>query len=261
MTSTPYAPPVDRLLKLGDQGRDYRVMGLTEEHVPELLRMAADRALSGPGTPSAQRYARWHAWNALGQLGDSRAVEPLLAVLTEEWESDDVFETIPAVLGQIGAAALPDLRAMLADPAAEGDLRIAAANAVSEVGHSHPDARGEAVEALTWQLRSWAEQSEFLNGFLIGYLADFKAVEAAPLIQEAFEAGAVDELVRGDWEDVQIELGLLENRITEPREPEWGAGEGPAASPASRASAKAKAKEKSRRKAARESRKRNRKRK
>jgi HEAT repeat protein len=261
MTNAPYAPPVDRLLRLGDQGRDYRVMGLTEEHVPELLRMAADRTLGGPGTPSAQRYARWHAWNALGQLGDPRAVEPLLAVLVEEYEDDEVFDVLPAVLGQIGAAALPDLRALLADPSADGDLRIAAANAVSEAGHAHPDARDEAVEALTWQLRSWAEQSEFLNGFLIGYLADFKAVEAAPLMREAFEAGAVDELVRGDWEDVQIELGMLEGRITEPRQPEWGAGDGPAASPASRASARAKAKEKSRRKAARASRKRNRKRK
>ena len=259
--SAPYSPPVDRLLKLGDQGRDYRVMGLTEEHVPELLRMAADRALGGPGTPAAQRHVRWHAWMALGQIADTRGAEPLVALLTEEYQDDLAFESLPRVLGQIGPVALPDLRAVLADPAADGDLRIAAANAVAEVGHAHPDARDEAVEALTWQLRSWAEQSEFLNGFLIGYLADFKAVAAAPLMQAAFEAGAVDELVRGDWEDVQIELGLLEERITEPREPEWGEDEGPGPRIASPASAKARAKEKNRRKAARASRKRNRKKK
>ena len=261
MTTAPYAPPVDRLLKLGDQGRDYRVLGLTEEHVPELLRMAADRALSRPGTPPAQRYARVHAWNALGQLADPRAAEPLAALLAEEYRDDVAFETLPAVLGQIGAVALPELRALLADPSADGDLRIAAADAIAEVGHAHPDARGEVVEALAWQLRSYAEQSEFLNGFLIGHLADLQAVEAAPVMQAAFEAGAVDELVRGDWEDVQVQLGLLEQRITESAEPEWSAEEGPGARPASPASAKAKAKEKNRRKAARASRKRNRKRK
>lgn len=261
MTNAPYAPPVDRLLRLGDQGRDYRVLGLAEEHVPELLRMAADRALGGPGTPPAQRYARWHAWNALGDLADPRAAEPLLALLVEEYRDDVAFETLPGVLGRIGAVALPDLRALLADPAADGDLRIAAADAIAEVGHAHPDALGEAVEALAWQLRSYAEQSEFLNGFLIGHLADLRAVEAAPVMREAFEAGAVDELVRGDWEDVQIHLGLLEERITEPAEPEWLADDGPAGRPVQSVSAKAKAKEKNRRKAARESRKRNRKRK
>lgn len=261
MTNAPYAPPLDRLLKLGDQARDYHVMGLTGEHVPELLRMAADRALGGPGTPAAQRYARWHAWTALGQLADPRSAEPLVALLAEEYQDDDAFETLPAVLGQVGAAALPDLRALLADPSADGDLRIAAANSIAEIGHAHEDAQGEAVEALTWQLRSWAEQSEFLNGFLIGHLADLKAVDAAPLMREAFEAGAVDELVRGDWEDVQIEMGLLEARITEPSEPEWGEDEGPGVPSASRASPRAKAKEKNRRKAARESRKRNRKKK
>ena len=34
------------------------------------------------------------------------------------------------------------------------------------------------------------------------------------MIQEAFEAGAVDESVSGDWEDVQVALGLLGERTT-----------------------------------------------
>lgn len=258
--SAPYLPPVDRLLRLGDQGRDYRVLGLAEEHVPELLRMAADRALGGPGTPAAQAYARFHAWRALGQLADPRAAEPLVALLAEEYRDDEAFEVLPQVLGRIGPAALPDLRVVLADPTAADDLRIAAANGIAEIGHEHPAARGEAVEALTWQLRSWADESELLNAYLVAFLTDLQATGAAPLMKAAFEAGAVDERVCGDWEEAQVGLGLLRERITASP---WDAEEeddGPGAAPRP-VSAAAKAQEKKRRKAARASRKRNRKRK
>jgi hypothetical protein len=46
-------------------------------------------------------------------------------------------------------------------------------------------------------------------------------VEAAPLMQAAFESGRADELIRSDWEDVQIDLGLLEERLTPPRPSPW----------------------------------------
>jgi hypothetical protein len=38
--------------------------------------------------------------------------------------------------------------------------------------------------------------------------------ESADVIEQAFASGRVDLMVRGDWEDVQIELGLLDKRIT-----------------------------------------------
>jgi hypothetical protein len=53
-----------------------------------------------------------------------------------------------------------------------------------------------------------------LNGCLISDLIDLKAVEAAPLMARAFEARRVDLSVAGDWEDVQVELGLLAQRET-----------------------------------------------
>ena len=48
------------------------------------------------------------------------------------------------------------------------------------------------------------------NGLLIGMLVDLEATEKASLIEQVFEADKVDENVTGTWEDVQIELGLLE---------------------------------------------------
>jgi hypothetical protein len=51
-----------------------------------------------------------------------------------------------------------------------------------------------------------------LNGFVIRSLIQLEAVESAPVIEQTFAADAVDFLITGDWQDVQVELGLLERR-------------------------------------------------
>lgn len=43
---------------------------------------------------------------------------------------------------------------------------------------------------------------------------DLQAVESASIIEAAFVAKNVDISIHGDWEDVQIELGLLQERLT-----------------------------------------------
>jgi hypothetical protein len=53
-----------------------------------------------------------------------------------------------------------------------------------------------------------------MNSYLISSLINLRAVEAAPLMEEAFAANHVDISIVGDWEDVQIELGLLSGRLT-----------------------------------------------
>jgi hypothetical protein len=72
---------------------------------------------------------------------------------------------------------------------------------------------------LTDQLRQ-ADQDPSLNAFLINSLVALRAVEAAPVIEAAFAANAVDLSIQGDWEEVQIKLGLLTQRLT-PRPRSW----------------------------------------
>ncbi len=68
------------------------------------------------------------------------------------------------------------------------------------------------------QLERWAEQPEALNAFLIHHLVELGAAEAAPLMEAVFEAERAEILIRGDWEDVQVDLGLLpERRTSRPR--------------------------------------------
>jgi hypothetical protein len=78
--------------------------------------------------------------------------------------------------------------------------------------------RDTCVALLMRQLEGWAEQPDGLNGFLIHDLVELRAVESAPLMEAAFEGGGVDLMIRGDWQDVQVDLGLLAERTT-PRKP------------------------------------------
>jgi len=79
------------------------------------------------------------------------------------------------------------------------------------------------VEALQAGLEQFERNDETVNSFIISYLADLKAVEAAPLVERAYQADVVDLSVQGDFEDWQIELGLLEKRLTPPPRYHWAA--------------------------------------
>lgn len=251
-----YLPPVDRLLKLGAEPArrrtwpDYRLLGLEDRHVPALIRMAADPALHAAEERNPAGWGPVHAWRALGQLRASAAAEPLLALLGRELESDWVFREVPLVLGMIGPAALPGATMLLFDDGADEELRIAATQVIVTTGIEYPERRDEAAALMVKQLEDWKDQGRPLNAFLISGLVDLRETDAAPLMQAAFAANAVALDVNGDWEDVQVDLGLLPDRITPP--PVFAA---PGASP------RASAKTKQRRKAEKDARKRNRKKK
>jgi hypothetical protein len=245
-----YHPPVARLLTLGREPAlrrtwpDYRHLGLATRDVPELVRMATDAALLAAEEKEAASWAPLHAWRALGQLEATAAAAPLLALLEREVDDPAVFDEIPIVLGMIGPPSLPGATLWLFDEGCDTRLRIAAGRILTEVAHEWPDRHDEAAAVLTQQLQDWPHQDPVLNGFLVAFLAELRDVAAAPLMEAAYAAGAVDLSVIGDWEDVQIDLGLLEERLTDPE-------------PARRAPAKTKA----HRKAEKQARKRNRKKK
>jgi hypothetical protein len=220
-----YRPPVEQLLRRGQTslratGTDYAALGLGREHVAELIRMATDEELHGgpPGSPVV--WAPVHAWWALAQLRAEEAIVPLLALLRRvDDENDDyVSEDLPRVLGEIGPAAVAPAAEYLANPEHGEWARVAAAKTLRFIGEKHPAAQAECVARLTAQLEKFAEQSETLNAFLISPLLDLRAIEAAPLMERAFAAERVDEMVAGDWEDIQIELGLKTKR-GHPRKP------------------------------------------
>jgi hypothetical protein len=72
----------------------------------------------------------------------------------------------------------------------------------------HPEVRGEAVAALSRVLEHAERNEADFNAGLICCLLDLKAVEAAGVIERAFQKGDVEEFVCGTWEHVRHELGL-----------------------------------------------------
>jgi len=216
MGTIDYPPPVDKLLTYGkpeprdaQNWPDYLELGLGPEHVPDLLRMTADEELWEAGEDASENWAPVHAWRALGQLRAVNAVEPLLHLLVERVRDDWAMDELPQVYGLIGAAAIPTIEAYLADKSHQEATGLIA-DSLEIMTKLHPEDRDEAVATLTRLLENFAENDYELNGSLISSLVNLKVLEAVPLIERAFAAERVDEFMTGDWDDVQVELGLKE---------------------------------------------------
>jgi hypothetical protein len=221
-----YPPPVAKLLTLGDPRElraapgdpygwpNYLRDGLGPAQIPDLIRLTRDDVFNNGDPDSREVWGPLHAWRALGQLRAEEAIAPLLDLLSQAGEDDDwVHEELPEVYSLIGATAIPALAAYLADDTRELSNRLTPATALAKLGNLHPDARDASVAALARQLDQFADNDPELNGFLISDLIDLKATEAAPSIQKAFDARAVDLMVAGDWDDVRVALGLFPERI------------------------------------------------
>lgn len=215
--SISYSPPVDHLLSLGEPERpwpDYRDLGFTEEHIPELIRVVTDQQLNRADSERPEVWAPMHAWRALGQLQAEAAIEPLISLLRDSAEDDWVLDELPTVFGMIGRAAIPALSQYLADPAHERWTRVSAGDALQDIVEADPTTRDEVVAILMRELQKWWRNDEILNGLLISRLAELDVEAAVPLMEQAFADDRVDTLMSGEWEDVQVQLGLLPEHPT-----------------------------------------------
>ena len=95
MESWNYAPPLDKLLDISldidqkfEDWADYvGMLNLTQEHIPELIRMATDKKLRFSDAEDESYAGPVHAWRALGQLRAQEAAQPLTANFS--WNNDD----------------------------------------------------------------------------------------------------------------------------------------------------------------------------
>jgi hypothetical protein len=220
------------LISLGEKSArvsawpNYLELGIKSEHIPELLRILNEIEEFWPDVDvenAPESYAPIHAWRALGQLKAEQAIPTLmrLIVWNEEENADWIMEDIPEVLGMIGPASIPSLREYLLKPDKFEWASVTISHSLAEVGKRNPEYRSVCVEALQAGLEQYPENGETINAFLIDYLAELKAVEAASLVERAYQADAVDISVLGDFEDFQILVGLLKERLTPPPRFYW----------------------------------------
>ncbi|MBN2464256.1 DUF1186 domain-containing protein [candidate division WOR-3 bacterium] len=212
------------------------------EHVEELIGLALDEELNSAPSNSREVWVPVHAWRALGQLRAAAAAEPLTRLLRRIDEDDDdwVGEELPRVFGMVGPPAISPLSEYLRANDHSIYARVAAVHGLQCLGSDHPEVRDEVAAILSGQLAAFKANDPSLNGFLISHLIDLHAVEAAPLMKQAFDADSVDLFILGDWEDAQVELGLKPAR-EKPRRPTpfdlWLRGEHASPEPARSASA------------------------
>lgn len=231
-----YTEPVSKLLTLEepeiDSRADYLEMGFTREHIPELIRLLEDKELRWMERPDdfpdeenlPEWYAQIHAWRALAQLKAEEALPALLGILHEiddhqdEWYGEEAFEVFP----MIGPAAIRPLAEYLADATHGMYARVAASASLVKMAEAYPETKEECAAAIAVALQNYRANDEGLNGFMITDLMEMNAArEHLGLIEEAFKADRVDTFIDGDFEDIQIKLGLIEKRTSPRPRPLW----------------------------------------
>jgi hypothetical protein len=222
----PYQEPVARLLDYGEchmaGGGTAELawpnyandLGLTPEHVPELIRLACDPTLHTADGQSLAVWAPTHAWRALGQLRAVEAVAPLLELLRVRADDDWVDIELPYVFGLIGPGAIPHVTDFLADRSVTTEPLITAIKCLVEIAERNPPSRNECIDILARRLKCGAENDPTVNGFLISALIDLEAIETIGVIRQAFDQQVVDLSIAGDVEDVEMEFGLRRQRST-----------------------------------------------
>jgi len=223
-----YLYPVSLLLTLGEthirETRNYLKMGFTREHIPDLIRLVEDEELhymewEDENHIPPQVYAQVHAWRTLTQLGAVEVAPSFIGLLhyIDKDNDDFIGEEMPKMLGKLGAPAIEPCQAYLANRDHGTFARVAAGYALSEIGKQHPETRDACVQAMMSTLDGYRDDDETVNAFTLSYLSELKAVEAASLAEEIFKAGKAELEVAGDYEDFQIEMGLLKKRLTPPK--------------------------------------------
>ena len=229
MTTT-YTEPASKLLKLDvpdEPWLDYSTLGITREDIPQLIRMAEDHEMRIMQPPAdfpededlPEWYAQIHAWRALGQLKAQEAIPVILGILHQVDDEDDdwIGEDADEVFALIGPTAIRPLAEYLADNTNGLFAPSMRQIPCMRLGKPTPKPGMNAWEILASVLENYKENDEGLNGFIVYDLVRLRATEHIDLIEKTFKSDNVDEMITGDFEDVQVELGLIEKRITKPK--------------------------------------------
>ncbi|NEQ33578.1 MAG: hypothetical protein F6K04_21710 [Leptolyngbya sp. SIO4C5] len=217
MSSQSYTPPVDQLLEyqecLEKQASDWpnypAEFGLTSEHVPDLIRMAMDEAL-WDSEEKLQCWAPWHALRSLAQLQAGEAAAALVPLF--DFEDDWLPPELIAAFSMLGEPAFESLTSYIAaDREADDEIGvITAVEALGELAKKSVQLRTPIVEFMQTQLEQFQSQSAGLNGILVQELVELQVTAAAPLIEQVYQQGPVDQLFAGSWPRIQIALGLAQ---------------------------------------------------
>ncbi|WYD81941.1 MAG: DUF1186 domain-containing protein [Candidatus Electrothrix gigas] len=222
MDVTTYTEPVSALLTYGSARniKDWSVyleLGLTKEHIPELIKMVGDEDLNQADGDSNEVWAPIHAWRTLGVLRAIEAIPALIDQLyqVDEYHNDWITKEMPHVFATIGEPAIKGLIQYAGNTSRTLYARSTAASSLRYIGKKHPETREACIAGLEKALAGYRQNDYYLNSSFVACLISLKAVEAFPTIQKAYQDDCVDWMACGDLEDVERALGLKEKQVPE----------------------------------------------
>ncbi len=197
-----------------DDWLDYSQYGFDQDDVVALIALAIDKKLY-----FADDDTMWvpaHAWRILGQLASEQAVLPLIGIFDLLAEQDDDFgmTDLVHVMVMIGLPAIVALASFVNDNKHQQFARIMAIESLSEIAKRFPDSRKQVLTIYQNYMADPDIELQTLNGLLISYVLDLNGKELVDDIRTLFKQEYVDLSVVGDMEDVEITLGLREQRET-----------------------------------------------
>jgi hypothetical protein len=200
----------------------YRQRDITPADIPALQRLFSDPEIIYMQDHGGYHTACWARSNALRALVELRAPDAVQLMLddmraTEIAHEEDSFmepniEDDDALLPMLGPdACAPVITELQTHAHALPGHAIRITEILGELAKRHPHLRDTCRDAICQQLENHPVNDREYNGFLVSALIDLEATEAAPLIEQAYAAGHVDDTICGDWEDVQVNLGLKDS--------------------------------------------------
>jgi hypothetical protein len=217
-----YEKPVSDLLHLGGSSANESVeewidyvgeYGFTSEHIPELQRLFEDKQFQvGDFRDEPEGFAFVHVLRVLGQLKDDSTIPFLFRVSEAENESDWTWDTLSAVLPLFGVGVLPKVIENFRHLDKDKQFIPCAImlRATEELLKQYPELKQDIYDFWMDVLKDYQTNDYSLNATIIVMLSTQRYKPALPLIEEAFKAQRVDELVMGDYYDVLVEYGLEE---------------------------------------------------
>lgn len=232
MSKYELTPNVARLLTLGnpnDHQSEAIESSMQSEDIPSLINLLEDHELRWESPEDSPYFcAAIYAWRALGHLKAEAAIPALIGLLPDIDDEYDEWaqEELPEVFENIGPVCIPALLEFLKTPPVDGNVWGAgtAIEALQKIALRYPETRPTCIATLTALLEGYAEGDELYNSLIVMAASELKAFEMVPLIERAYAADRVDEGLLGDWEDFQVKVGLLEERVTPKRKFGWGLG-------------------------------------
>ncbi|MCF6281015.1 MAG: UPF0149 family protein [Candidatus Polarisedimenticolaceae bacterium] len=201
-------------VKHGGKWMDYLQFGFNDQDVFSLLLLVGNESLHDADVESDEVWVPLHAWRTLAQLGSASSIEPLLALFDLLVEDDWAIQDLPVVVGMLGAPAVEPLTIYMNEIRHKEFARVIAADGLKEIAERHPECREAVIEALTAYLRAKDKSLTTMNGLIVCCLIDLQASESIEVIRDIYSGGMVDISCAGDLEEVEISLGLRDQRST-----------------------------------------------